>query len=646
MHPVRFSPELKKRAFLIYFFIVLFSFFTSSSPSVNVESFGSVIVLENGRKKPIDTYARNKLLQFCGRQRIAGQPALSWFCRLLFDPSRCDFDRVFLINDPQVAQTLGITPQKKRRYSYAELSEAADAIERYYKAAGEKTVGRLSAFEKEIVRIYNNLLEYRNLASTYSFLLPVEEFRITDSDSATEGSLKLSDTGDAPSYFDMIQMNRFLADNMMRIHRLPADSFKPFDRAIVRIVKKMYEIGAFTQNPPPHIIPLVDDKGEKWMSPWGLINEYRSGSVKNPVLEQLIKIRQAYLAGDQTAFDNAAASLRSAVSALTFEKAPPDPALEIIYNKINSFFIARILLGIAALLAFIVLFTNKRALFAVSLSAIIVAYLLCTVGIVMRVLIMRHPPITNLYETFIFVAWATVLIGMILELLRIRPIGLLTASAAGFIFLHIAGRYAAEGDTMGMLAAVLNSGFWLTTHIITISLGYAGCLGAAFIGHIFILHKLTSSSHKEQLNAVSRAVYGVFAFGLLFTVVGTVTGGMWAEQAWGRFWGWDPKENGALLIILWSLIVFHYRLTGRINGIGLSAGAIIAGILVMCTWIGVNLLGTGLHSYGFTSKGAMLLMAYAAFEALFLAVSGFGLLMLKNRNAAKPHVKNKQAGVR
>jgi ABC-type transport system involved in cytochrome c biogenesis permease subunit len=229
----------------------------------------------------------------------------------------------------------------------------------------------------------------------------------------------------------------------------------------------------------------------------------------------------------------------------------------------------------------------------------------------------------------VFVSWLTIIIGAVLERLRLRPIGLLTASVTGFLFLHIAGKYAGDGDTMGTLLAVLDSSFWLTTHIVTISLGYAGCVAAGVVGHVYIIQSMVKRTTAARKEALDRAVYGILSFGLLFTVVGTVFGGMWADQAWGRFWGWDPKENGALLIILWCLTVMHARSSGIIKGIGTAAGAIIATILVMCAWIGVNLLGVGLHSYGFTTAGVSSLLTVIIAETAFLSVAGIYLKVRK-----------------
>jgi ABC-type transport system involved in cytochrome c biogenesis permease subunit len=197
--------------------------------------------------------------------------------------------------------------------------------------------------------------------------------------------------------------------------------------------------------------------------------------------------------------------------------------------------------------------------------------------------------------------------------------------------LMIAGKYALEGDTMGMLVAVLDSNFWLAAHVITIILGYAGIVLSGFIGHVYIIQKISQPHKKEMLKNTYQAVYSIQAFGIIFTFLGTVLGGIWADQSWGRFWGWDPKENGALLILLWSAILFHARKTNWIRETGMAFGTILGVIAVSLAWFGVNLLGVGLHSYGFTSGIARSLFLFIAFEVLFMAVTSFMLLTGKKQ---------------
>jgi ABC-type transport system involved in cytochrome c biogenesis permease subunit len=184
---------------------------------------------------------------------------------------------------------------------------------------------------------------------------------------------------------------------------------------------------------------------------------------------------------------------------------------------------------------------------------------------------------------------------------------------------------------MGMLAAVLNSNFWLTTHIVSVALGYAGCSAAGVAGHIYIIQRLFARSFEVKSSSTAHSVYGILAFGLMFTTIGTILGGMWADHSWGRFWGWDPKENGALLIVLWCAVLFHARAARIIADMGMAFGAIVGQMLVMFAWIGVNLLGIGMHSYGFTSAGAQLLWGFLGFEGVFLAVAAIAFVMRRRR---------------
>jgi ABC-type transport system involved in cytochrome c biogenesis permease subunit len=242
-----------------------------------------------------------------------------------------------------------------------------------------------------------------------------------------------------------------------------------------------------------------------------------------------------------------------------------------------------------------------------------------------RMMIMSRPPVTNLYETFVFTGWMTVILGIILELFKKKKIGILTGSISGIILLLIAGKYALEGDTMGMLVAVLDSNFWLATHVITITVGFAGIVISGIIGHVYVFQKLFAGDKKDMLKNTFQSIYATQAFGLIFTFLGTVMGGMWADQSWGRFWGWDPKENGALVVVLWSVILFHARLSKWIKDAGFSLGSIIGTITVALSWFGINLLGVGLHSYGFTSGIALVLMVFILLEFFFVLTSSLFL---------------------
>ncbi|MEG2248606.1 MAG: cytochrome c biogenesis protein CcsA, partial [Akkermansia sp.] len=159
--------------------------------------------------------------------------------------------------------------------------------------------------------------------------------------------------------------------------------------------------------------------------------------------------------------------------------------------------------------------------------------------------------------------------------------------------------------------------FLLSTHVITIVLGYAAGLLAAIFSHIYLLSAPCRLIDEKTGRMLTRMAYGALCFSLLFTLIGTVFGGIWGNEAWGRFWGWDPKENGALMIVLWQLILLHAKLGGYIRKWGLHMGNIIGGIIIAFAWWGVNTLGVGLHSYGF-SQGRDALHLFYLIEGVLL----------------------------
>ena len=592
--------------------------FAEKSP-VPVEPLGGIIVLEEGRKKPLDTYARNKLLQFSGKTRIHGSSALAWLARVMFDSQAADTEAVFLINNPEIAQALGITPRPGRRYSFMELYQANEKLNEQYQSANKTSQKERTSFENEILRLRGNFFEYGSLSSTFSFFNPFDEFTIKDSILAHQLDFEREK---ALSYVELLTHGEILSDKMLELRRKGIENLAESDKALMNLVNRMYQFSSSIHNPPPHCMVMLGDQGEIWVSPWGFIAQRQTEALADKSMRFLLKIRSAYLNKDPKQFMQMVGEFKKAVRESASSEKAPDPSLELIYNAVGPFVKSKIALGLASLLALVAVFSATAAVYWSGMALVGVGWVLISFGIFLRMVIMGHPPLSNLYETFVFVAWLTIIIGVVLEFLRLRPIGLITASMTGFIFLHLAGKYAGDGDTMGTLIAVLNSSFWLTTHIITIALGFAGCVAAGVVGHVYLIQAMIKKSGQSKIQAVERAVYGILCFGLLFTVVGTIFGGLWADQAWGRFWGWDPKENGSLLIIIWCLLILHARSDGIIKGAGTAIGAIISAILVMCTWVGVNLLGVGLHSYGFTSSGVASLLTYIGVEIAFLATTG------------------------
>lgn len=225
--------------------------------------------------------------------------------------------------------------------------------------------------------------------------------------------------------------------------------------------------------------------------------------------------------------------------------------------------------------------------------------------VVLRCLITERPPIKNLYDTFLFIAAVGVLVAMITEFVLPRRIALAVAPFFGALIVMFARLFElSDGkDTMDPLVAVLDSNFWLATHVTTINIGYAAGLIAALLGAAWIALRALRIYHPtgSEMKALVRMTYGVTCFGLTFAVVGTILGGVWANDSWGRFWGWDPKENGALMICLAQVALLHARMSGWVRDFGFVAWSVVTGMVVVFSWFHVNLFQTGLHSYGFSA---------------------------------------------
>jgi ABC-type transport system involved in cytochrome c biogenesis permease subunit len=266
-----------------------------------------------------------------------------------------------------------------------------------------------------------------------------------------------------------------------------------------------------------------------------------------------------------------------------------------------------------------------------------------TFAIVARIYLTGRPPVVNLYSSAIFIGWGCVLAGLGLEALFRMGIGNLVAGIAGGLSMGVA--YGLDtGDTMHVLQAVLDTQFWLSTHVVTVTLGYGATFLAGLLGTCAIVHRIwverirpglagaTAANVQDRLYRMS---YGVVCFALFFSFIGTVLGGLWADDSWGRFWGWDPKENGALMIVLWNAAVLHARWDRWIGQRGFALFTLGGNIVTAWSWFGTNQLGIGLHSYGFTSGVLMLLGGYVLSQLVLIA---FGWLLIRDRNLNLPAV--------
>jgi ABC-type transport system involved in cytochrome c biogenesis permease subunit len=241
-----------------------------------------------------------------------------------------------------------------------------------------------------------------------------------------------------------------------------------------------------------------------------------------------------------------------------------------------------------------------------------------TIAILCRISITGRAPVINLYSSAVFIGWGAVLFGLVTERIFRYGTGNMLAASSGVMTLLVAYGLN-KGDTMPVLQAVLDTQFWLATHVISVTLGYVATLVAGTLGVGYLIAGWIGKDPKA-LRDLYRCCYGAACFGILFSFVGTVLGGLWADDSWGRFWGWDPKENGALLIVIWNALILHARWDGMVAARGFATLAIVGNVVTAWSWFGTNELGIGLHSYGFTSGVLMWLSLYVGSQLAFIVI--------------------------
>ncbi len=365
------------------------------------------------------------------------------------------------------------------------------------------------------------------------------------------------------------------------------------------------------------IVPLPD---HNWQPLGTAVRDMLINKQPNEAAQAFIGILGAYAEGNAAEFNKEVANYRKAVADVATEEINT-ARFEAFFNAFEPFSICWTTYCLAVLLAvvsWIVLACGSRSWFgAMNRTAfwmILLALMVHTWGLVARMYIQGRPPVTNLYSSAVFIGWGVVLMGLVLE--RFFPMGIFNAVAGvlGFSTALIAHHLAHGGDTMEMLQAVLDTNFWLATHVTCITLGYAATFLAGTIGIAYLMIRAFMPQVLDQdilkanyplSKVLSQVLYAVICFATLLSFTGTVLGGIWADQSWGRFWGWDPKENGALIIVLMNALILHARWSGLVKQRGIAVLAVVGNMVTGWSWFGTNQLGVGLHAYGFNNTLAM-----------------------------------------
>ena len=331
-------------------------------------------------------------------------------------------------------------------------------------------------------------------------------------------------------------------------------------------------------------------------------------------------LHEAFISNDDSAFARQAEALRVKWSSVEPQFQPPDwkIRLETLYQKAHPFRWAWMCYAAAGIV--LLLSRLGPAGYAAAWVLAGAGFLLQISGFAARVAIADRAPVTNMYESVVWVAFGTILFALVFEAIYRSRYFLLGAVPVAVVSLILADTQTLALDrSINPLVPVLRDNFWLTTHVLTITLSYAAFALALGIGHI-ALGKVIRGAKPEA--SLYNYLYRTLQVGVLLLATGTILGGVWANYSWGRFWDWDPKETWALITLLGYLIVLHGRIAGRWAGFGMAVGSVLAFQGVLMAWYGVNfVLGVGLHSYGFGTGGFGLALLFVAAEVGFVTLS-------------------------
>jgi ABC-type transport system involved in cytochrome c biogenesis permease subunit len=622
-----------------------------------VEVASQIPVQDNGRIMPLLTYARFTMMTFHGSLTMKVKSGgtvhkigpMEWYLDCLFRPELADDLPIFREDDTEILRPFGIMTKKRRAHlSFNEIEAGGDAdidgfeklrtrafeLSEKLKAEGEDA---LSKKEKRVIQFAKLVLRYTGIRDSLDLtrggIPPMDPAQLAYVNPEMYDILKsgmdpsefqfwvpiLRDTFNSVSRLDTPEALAFRQElgRQFTYSRFGAHWLPPTDAAVReverRIENEAAQIGAgqnISEEEAERQLAAVRDL---WLPIGTKIENLTEGKSKDivGVLEEIKGLRTLTEAAKRPNGEDFLTKLTEWKDDLTSRAEARGEAqkieTEVSYYKRNYFMYALVIFLIAFLISAVGWMVREGTVgkivtwSAAGFYGVGVGYVLA--GIIHRYLITGRPPVSNLYDTIPFITAGAVIILAIAELLTRRKVLLSLGAALGVagLFFAFSFELGDAKDNMGPLLAVLDSNYWLATHVVTVTIGYCGGLVACFLSIVYVHLALAGvmNDPKSFHRFMTRAVYGITCFTLLFALVGTILGGIWANDSWGRFWGWDPKENGALLIVLWSLIILHARLAGWMKGIGIHVMSILGGSVVVFSWWGVNMLGVGLHSYGF-----------------------------------------------
>ncbi len=440
----------------------------------------------------------------------------------------------------------------------------------------------------------------------------------------------------AEKFFSLVDLKakgQVFDQQFQQASQTDAHSRNDYQRKIMELAERLKLYVGLTQPGGLLLAPPID--GQKDWQPLGAAMRAAADDPANmsPAVKAFMMSVEDYRKHDVDAFNKDVKDYRDVLQ-VKLPAVESTTTFEDVFNHASPFFWSMFLYVGVFVFAACSWLGARITLARTAFWLLLITFAFHTFGLAGRVWITSHGPVTNLYSSAVFIAWAGALMCIFLELIFRNGIPTAFAAVIAVPTLIIGHCLTGDGDTMKPLQAVLDTNLWLWTHVICVTLGYTATYMAGLIAIAYVCLGVFTNTLEDPLarKTFNRMIYGVICFGMLFSFVGTILGGIWADQSWGRFWGWDPKENGAVLIVLWNALVLHARWCGWARERGVAVLAIFGNIVTSWSWFGTNMLGVGLHSYGFMDSAFYVLVWFIASQLLLIGIGSLPLTMWRSHN--------------
>lgn len=664
--------------------------------SLNLTSLASMPISYKGRIQPLDSLARTNLRKTIGLESAKSSemtffgtekkyPAIVWLADSIFTNETSGKYRVFRVVNPDLLQNLHLAARSGFRYTSDEINESLQELRVLDSAARDKAKENRSTLDKAVLDLASKLAETQtivhSLGGPNTFIQstdPDRELKLYEEILSAAGTKAASNMpGVVPGTEPMAPwLTLDEAAVRLKLEELADDlgtedaeilSAQVINRAIAQAMldepvirsemaeqlagmsekEQLSEMASRLQNltsnqikqflaqflgirmeAAPRFVQMLMEETEDLM---GGRRIQRLTETQKKVTRIWLDIKAAYLAQDQQRLDQSVAAYNTTLR--------ESANVEIPWGKVRTeyqlsgwapFYVASVISLLVCVVSVPSLLGLAR-LRKFSFLLQCLSFLLITIGLIVRIYISGRAPVTSIYSSAIGIAWGCVLGFLILEAITKRGIGNVLGGLAGYTILLTAYGLSLTDDKFSVLRAVLDTQFWLWTHVTCVALGYVLTLLAGLWSCVILFS--AAQSDRKGVKEAADLTYGIIAAATILSFVGTVLGGLWADDSWGRFWGWDPKENGAAMIVLWNAAVLHARWAGLIRYRGLMVMAIMGNMITLWSWFAVNELGVGLHSYGFT-EGVITFLTVAWIAHLLIAAAAF--LPFSAMSARKP----------